>query len=142
MTHRDAAPGVIFVTGHTRDEGEPNWVELAATGLTLVIYRGFSRLKSIAAELLVGGLAPTTPVAAIARATTARASAHRFDLAQVTEGDLPQSLASPSIIVVGDVVNYGNLPREARCESPEEVLFSPSSYRSPDFFAAVGDRQA
>jgi uroporphyrin-III C-methyltransferase len=121
VTHRDVAPGVIFVTGHTRDKGEPNWASLAKTGLTLVIYMGFSRLPHIAAALIAGGLASTTPVAVIARATTDNAAAWRLNLWQLIDGNLPDSLSSPSIIVVGDVVNYGTLPIEKAFENSIDV---------------------
>ena len=70
VTHRDAAPGVIFVTGHTRDGATPNWAALAATGLPLVIYMGVARAREIAAQLVAAGMAASTPVAAISHATT------------------------------------------------------------------------
>ena len=105
LTHRAHSQGVTFVTGHGKDAAsEPNWAALAQSGLTLVIYMGVARCEAIQAGLLAGGAAADTPVAVIQSAT-------RQDQRQLltTLGQLPQalrdsSLASPSIIVVGDVV--------------------------------------
>src|SRR5436190_4893999 len=52
VTHRDAARGVIFVTGHTQDGAEPDWQALARSGLTLVIYMCLKRLPEIARALM------------------------------------------------------------------------------------------
>src|SRR5712692_5990560 len=69
LTHRDAARGVVFVTGHTKDGAEPDWPALARTGLTLVIYMGLTRLPQIAAALLQAGMSPGTLACAIENGT-------------------------------------------------------------------------
>lgn len=105
LTHRSWSQGAIFVTGHGKDAAsEPNWVALAQSGLTLVIYMGVARVASIQAGLLAGGMAPGTPVAVV---QSASCDAQRQLLS--TLQDLPlalqaSGLGSPSIIVVGEVV--------------------------------------
>ena len=108
LTHRNHAHGVIFLTGHAQKGAESlDWKSLAAAArdarLTLVIYMGVSSAARIQAELL-SGLPADTPVAIVQRAS-------RPDQrhAVTTLGDLAatvarESLASPSVIVVGDVV--------------------------------------
>jgi uroporphyrin-III C-methyltransferase len=105
VTHRDASPGVIFVTGHEKDETHEriDWTALAASGLTLVVYMGVANCARIRQRLLDGGLAPDTPAAAIQHATLP----HQRTVA-CTLADLPQTLAregigSPAILVIGEV---------------------------------------
>ncbi len=52
LTHRDHCHGITFVTAHTHDHGEPDWAALAATGTTLAIYMGMSRIANVANGLL------------------------------------------------------------------------------------------
>ena len=108
LTHRDHAHGVLFMTGHAKpgDTG-PDWRQIAATAhaakLTLVIYMGVSSVERISDELL-SGLPGSTPVAIIQHASLPH-QRHALTFLK----DLPQCIAdnglgSPSIIVVGDVV--------------------------------------
>ena len=108
LTHRDRAHGVLFMTGHAKpgDSG-PDWRLIASTAhaakLTLVIYMGVSSVERISSELL-SGLPGSTPVAVIQHASLPH-QRHALTFLK----DLPQSIAehglgSPSIIVVGDVV--------------------------------------
>lgn len=112
LTHREHAHGVVFVTGHARTGPDGasesiDWRKLAHTAhqarLTLVIYMGVTGSDHIERELLTG-LPPETPVAIIQSATLptqrhALASLHQLCTTIAREG-----LASPSIIVVGNVL--------------------------------------
>ena len=108
LTHREHAHGVVFVTGHAQagDSGT-HWPQLAQTAheakLTLVIYMGVSSLAHICQGLLQG-LPSNTPVAVVQDASLP----HQRQ-ALTTLGELPhtlqrEGLQSPSIIVVGNVV--------------------------------------
>jgi uroporphyrin-III C-methyltransferase len=105
VTHRDASPGVIFVTGHEKDDAHEriDWYALAASGLTLVIYMGVANCARIVERLRAGGLAAATPAAAIQHATLPHQRT-----ACTTLGELPLALAregigSPAILVIGEV---------------------------------------
>ncbi len=107
LTHRDQAHGVIFVTGHAKADGSAlDWQPLAhaaAQGLTLVIYMGVSQAGRIQ-QGLMQGLALDTPIAVVQHASLPHqrhAISTLGDLAALIERE---SLASPSIIVVGDVL--------------------------------------
>ena len=65
VTHRGMARGVALVTGHTRDGTPPDWSALATSGLTLVVYMGIATLPALVANLMTGGMAGSTPAAAI-----------------------------------------------------------------------------
>jgi len=108
LTHREHAHGVVFVTGHAKpgDSGT-DWAQLAATArqakLTLVIYMGVSSLKHIRAGLLQG-LPANTPVAIVQHASLPQQREALTTLGDVANTIAREGLQSPSIIVVGDVV--------------------------------------
>ncbi len=108
LTHRDHAHGVVFVTGHAKSgDAGTDWPQLASTAaqakLTLVIYMGITGAQHIQ-DALLQGLPPSTPVAIIHNASL---PAQRH--AVTTLGDMcctitQEQLPSPSVIVVGQVL--------------------------------------
>ncbi|MEK7344600.1 MAG: uroporphyrinogen-III C-methyltransferase [Pseudomonadota bacterium] len=108
LTHREHAHGVVFVTGHAKpgDTGI-DWAQLAATAhqakLTLVIYMGVSSLERIRQGLLQG-LPAHTPVAIVQRASLPTQREALTTLSELVSTVQREHLQSPSIIVVGDVV--------------------------------------
>ena len=109
LTHREHAHGVLFVTGHAKP-GEVgfDWRAMAATAhsakLTLVIYMGISSARHIQDELLTG-LPSTTPVAAVQDVSLASQRHIVTTLGQLATAIQEASIASPSIIVVGQVIS-------------------------------------
>ena len=108
LTHREHAHGVVFVTGHAKPgDAGTNWRQLAATArearLTLVIYMGVSGAAHIGQELLTG-LPAHTPVAIIQHASLPHQRHAITTLGQLHATIEREGLASPSVIVVGDVV--------------------------------------
>ena len=108
LTHREHAHGVVFVTGHAKPgDAGTNWRQLAATArearLTLVIYMGVSGAAHIEQELLTG-LPAHTPVAIIQHASLPHQRHAITTLGQLHATIEREGLASPSVIVVGDVV--------------------------------------
>jgi uroporphyrin-III C-methyltransferase len=108
LTHRDHAHGVVLVTGHAQpgDRGT-DWRQLASTArqakLTLVIYMGVSGAAHIQTELLTG-LGADTPVAIIQNASLPHQREALTNLGELSATIEAQGLQSPSVIVVGDVV--------------------------------------
>jgi uroporphyrin-III C-methyltransferase len=109
LTHRQHAHGVVFVTGHAKEgKSGVHWGELGqvaqSSKLTLIIYMGMSLIEKIQKGLLEG-LSPQTPVAVIEKAST-RDQRHLItSLGQLIQEVQSQSFKSPSVIVVGDVIN-------------------------------------
>jgi uroporphyrin-III C-methyltransferase len=108
LTHRDHAHGVVFVTGHAKpgDTGT-DWPLLAATAhqakLTLVIYMGVSGSQHIQDELLQG-LPGCTPAAVIEHASLPQ-QRHILTILQSLRSTIQaQQMQSPSVIVVGNVL--------------------------------------
>jgi uroporphyrin-III C-methyltransferase len=115
VTHRALARGVTLVTGHTSNGAEPDWRGLARSGMTLVIYMGLSRLQKIASELQEAGMAGETPACAIQDGTLKIQKQVVTTLARLAESVAEAKLASPAVIVVGEVVRYAKVavPRPA-----------------------------
>ncbi|MDP2450769.1 uroporphyrinogen-III C-methyltransferase, partial [Polaromonas sp.] len=109
LTHRRHAHGVVFVTGHAKPgDAGTDWRALADTAykakLTLVIYMGVSGAGRIQRELLTG-LPATTPVAVIQNASLPTQRHITTTLGQLATAIGESGLASPSVIVVGDVIS-------------------------------------
>ena len=112
LTHRDHAQGVVFVTGHAKTgasahEDATDWRALAATAhsarLTLVIYMGVAGAGHIERELLQG-LPGDTPVAVIQHASLPQQRHVTATLERLQACIAEAGLASPAVIVVGDVL--------------------------------------
>ena len=108
LTHREFAHGVVFVTGHAKPGSTgTDWRALATTArqakLTLVIYMGISGAATIQRELM-HGLHGDTPVAIIQNATLPQQRHAMCTLSTLQSTISREHLASPSVIVVGDVL--------------------------------------
>jgi uroporphyrin-III C-methyltransferase len=117
LTHRDHAQGVIFITGHAQKGADaPDWKALAATAhqarLTLVVYMGVSSAERIQEDLLTG-LPAGTPVAVVQRASLPEQRHAVTTLGELAATIAGEGLASPSVIVVGDVVRAAALASQA-----------------------------
>ena len=108
LTHREHAHGVVFITGHAKpgDTGT-DWRALSTTAaqakLTLVIYMGVSGAAHIQSGLL-HGLPGSTPVAIIQNASLPQQRHAVCTLAELQRTIADEKLTSPSVIVVGDVL--------------------------------------
>jgi uroporphyrin-III C-methyltransferase len=108
LTHREHAHGVVFVTGHAKpNDAGTDWAQLAATAaqakLTLVIYMGVSGAQHIQDQLL-HGLPGGTPTAIIQNASLPTQRYAVCALDQLHNTIEQEQLQSPSVIVVGDVL--------------------------------------
>lgn len=108
LTHRLHAHGVIFITGHALPGHQGNdWPLIAATAhaarLTLVIYMGVTRLADIC-HGLCQGMPADTPAAIVERASLPTQRQAVCTLASLADTVQREGLASPSVIVVGDVL--------------------------------------
>jgi uroporphyrin-III C-methyltransferase len=118
LTHRRASSTIVLTAGHrasasrasANDDGD--WGQLAAGDSTLVVYMPGSEYREISGRLTTAGFAKETPCAIISRATTPGQRVYR-----TTVSDLHSAprLASPTLLVVGEVVKFAdhNLVEEA-----------------------------
>ncbi|RYF26375.1 MAG: uroporphyrinogen-III C-methyltransferase [Comamonadaceae bacterium] len=117
LTHREHAHGVVFVTGHAKPgDCGTDWRQLAATArdakLTLVIYMGVSSAAHIQQELLTG-LPSSTPVVVIQHVSLPSQRHALTTLGELCATIEREQLASPSVIVIGDVVRGVAAARES-----------------------------
>ncbi len=107
LTHRNHARGVVFITGHAKEGGQaPDWPTLAAAaaqGMTLVIYMGVSQLEHIVAGLRTA-LPAHTPAALVQSASTPQERRLVGTLATLQQRADEESIASPAVLIVGDVL--------------------------------------
>ena len=107
LTHREHAHGVIFVTAHSREGAAPlDWPTLgaaAAQGLTLVIYMGVAAVEAVQHGLLrsMPGHTPAAVVQSVSLPQQRHAVCTLSALATTTR---KEALTSPSIIIVGNVL--------------------------------------
>lgn len=109
VTHRNWAPGVTFVTGHTRDGNSVNWAALAAARTTLVIYMGIKNLPDIVAQLLAAGLPAATPAAVIQSGTLAQQRQIKSNLSDLQAATQQAGIGSPAIMVIGEVASLAQI---------------------------------
>ena len=105
LTHRDHAQAVTFVTGHAKNDGEPDldWNALAAIGHTLVVYMGVAKADAISGKLIENGASPTTPVAVIEKGTTADEKIIKGRLSDLGVIVRAGGIKGPALLVIGDV---------------------------------------
>ena len=108
LTHREHAHGVVFITGHAKQGAADSvdWVALGQTAvqakLTLVIYMGVSGAAHLQ-EALQQSMRTDTPVAVIHQVSLPAQRHVVCELQQLHDTITREQLASPSVIVVGDV---------------------------------------
>ena len=101
LTHRGVSDRVTLASGHSADDGEPEYERLAAAGGTLVLFMGGRRVERVVRGLVAAGLEPSTPAAVISRGTC-----HDQEVVRSTLENLPAAAAglpTPALVVVGDV---------------------------------------
>ena len=123
LTHRRLSSAVVFVTGHQAVDSDPaDWSKLVASGSTLVIYMPGQNYSELSAKLKSAGLAGETPCAVISRASTPQQQGHRTSLDNLTHApDLP----SPTLLIVGEVVNFGDPAFLDNLEFPASIYAKP-----------------
>jgi len=106
LTHRDYAQSVRFVTGQLRDGSIAlDWQALAVEHQTLVFYMGLKGLPIICQELIRHGMDPNMPAALVEKGTTQDQRVIVSDLCNIPEVMTKQTVMSPSLFIVGRVVD-------------------------------------
>ncbi|WBF67031.1 uroporphyrinogen-III C-methyltransferase [Desulfovibrio subterraneus] len=108
LTHRDYASSVAFITGHENPDkpgSSHNWDALAKGTSTLVFFMGMKNLPHISAQLIKHGMDPNTPAALVHWGTTTKHRSMASTIEKLPVDGPAQGFTSPSLIVVGGVVN-------------------------------------
>ncbi|MGH9453118.1 MAG: uroporphyrinogen-III C-methyltransferase [Terriglobia bacterium] len=120
LTDRRTASSLLFLSGHPSVEKLRNeWPDLASErtdlrNATVVVYMPGSDYAKIRDELYAVGVSPKAPCLLVSGASTAASRDHRTSLGKLA--DAPQ-LASPKILIVGEVVNRYRTCKEVRADT-------------------------
>jgi uroporphyrin-III C-methyltransferase len=116
------AQGVLLVTGHTRlDCDGQDWDAIgrvAASGVTLVVYMGITRIRPIVEALrrhLPAGLA----VAVVQHATTDRERTVRATLGGLVDAVASHGIGSPAVLIIGRVTEAAHLAARPMTREPD-----------------------
>ena len=146
LTHRGTASAAVFVTGNEDPEAgncSVDWSTLAQLDATLVIFMAARTLPAICRTLVRHGRASTTPAAVIQWATWSRQKTVEGTLETLAERAAVTSIASPALIVIGEVVTLRNqiMWREHKPLFGRHILVTRSVNQAGDLserLAAVG----
>jgi uroporphyrin-III C-methyltransferase len=106
LTHRQNSSTLVLMAGHRASEREDeDWRAFAASQSTLVVYMPGSKYGEISRRLRSAGFAEDTPCAIISRATTPQQQVYRTAVSDLHRAP---RLASPTLLVVGEVVRFAD----------------------------------
>jgi uroporphyrin-III C-methyltransferase/precorrin-2 dehydrogenase/sirohydrochlorin ferrochelatase len=96
---------VQFVTGQLQNGSiDLNWTELISPGKTVFFYMGLSTLPMICGSLIAHCMEKAMPVALIEKGTTSEQRVIVSTLDQLPNILKAESVSSPSLLIVGQVV--------------------------------------
>jgi uroporphyrin-III C-methyltransferase len=101
LTHRGTSSQVTVITGTTGDGRDLDFLQLASTPGTLVVFMGLRRLAHIADNLIVNGRPVDQPAAVISNVSLPNARVVTGTLGTIAA--LAADLPSPALVVIGDV---------------------------------------
>jgi uroporphyrin-III C-methyltransferase len=127
LTNREFSQGVVFVTGHVQIHGrEPDWLQLAKSGLTLAIYMGLAQAEQIQQALLGAGLAANTSVALVQSVTGNNQKQRLSSLSEFAQDIKTYEFASPCLVLVGQAMSVSVAAAQT---TTRDVLGYASLYR-------------
>jgi uroporphyrin-III C-methyltransferase len=103
LTQRDVASTLVLLPGHHAGSSSIDLRALAASRATFVLYMPGHNYNDVARRLLAADLKADTPCAIVSRAMAADQQVHIATIQ--TLPDAPR-LPTPSLLIVGDVVQY------------------------------------
>jgi len=105
LTARGYSQGVQFLTHYIEEQFSPEkWKQLASSSDTLVFYMSANHAIQISSNLIHYGSSETKPIAIIEQSTTPYQRTHTTTLGQCHLLFNNKTFSSPSLIIVGQVV--------------------------------------
>lgn len=105
VTHRNIATSFAVITGHEaagKSNSQTDWEALSRIP-TLVVLMGVGQIATIAQALIAAGRDRQTPAIAISQGTTDQQRTVRATLAELPAAIATGQIASPAVIVIGEV---------------------------------------
>ena len=134
VTHRGLSTSFTVVTGHSRHavDHDINWESLAKVADTVVVLMGVAHRGEIATRLMAGGLASSTPVAAVRWGTRPDQRTVRTTLADLHRCELEP----PVTMVIGKVAGLDLRWFESRPLFGRRIVVTRARHQAP----ALADR--
>ncbi len=135
VTHRGLSTSFTVVTGHSRHgpDDPVHWESLARAGGTVVVLMGVAHRGEIARRLMAGGMASTTPVAAVRWGTRPDQRTLRTTLDDLAGVELEP----PVTLVIGTVAGLDLGWFETRPLFGRRVVVTRSRAQSPTLVDAL-----
>ena len=113
LTSRNSNKSVRFLAMYKQDfESEDYWRDLAKSDDSLVFYMSSHNLLEITQNLVKFGKKSDTPIAIIEQATTPYQKTYISSIQNFSKEFGEKKFTSPSLAIIGDVVNLGHKWRE------------------------------
>lgn len=126
LTARNRSTAVRFLTYYKSDVvTDAYWQELAGTKDTLVFYMSAETLGRVVDQLLAHGADAATPLAIVEQATTPYQKVHTCTLQDYAGKLGGLQLKSPSLVIIGKVVELHQQFAWRSNEGSEEEYFAP-----------------
>ena len=126
LTARNHSTAVRFLTCYKRGAiTETEWKDLARTEDTLVFYMSAETVGYVAARLTAAGIAPEKLIAIVEQATTPFQTVHTYNLYEFAESAGETRFASPSLLIVGSVVQLHQQFKWRKNEGGSQEYFPP-----------------
>lgn len=125
LTHRGLATGIQYVTGHRQADRvlDLDWKRLADPNTTLVVYMGVANIGQIAVGLMTEKLPGSTPVLAVAKATTPSETRLVSRLDRIACDIRDSEFTAPVLFIIGTVVSlYADQPVTAIASDLSQVI--------------------
>lgn len=106
LTHRNYAQSVTLVTGQLKNRtSDLNFAQLVHPNQTIVFYMGLQNLPYLFEQLIIHGKSAETPAAIVSRGATPKQKVLTGTLSDLPEKQRQAQLATPALIIVGEVVS-------------------------------------
>jgi uroporphyrin-III C-methyltransferase len=109
VTHRGISSQITIVTAHEQSSASTlDWRQLALQTGTLVVLMPLGKLDSIIESLISNGMSAKTPAAMVQSGTTPQQRAVFAPLEEIVSAVRKEGIASPALLVVGEVVTLAS----------------------------------
>ena len=147
ITHRDCNSSFTVITAHedpNSPESKIKWDNFDAINNTLVLLMGVKYLPQIIEKLISLGRSKDTPLAIIYSGTTSKQKTITTILANAIDEIKTNGIKAPSIIVIGEVVNYRSVLNwfESKPLFGKRILITRSKEQSFSFASQLIQRGA
>ena len=123
LTARNEAQSTTLITGHQCEKnGWHNWKALADLDSTLVFYMGVKNISKIVSGLVKNGKPGSTPLAIVQNGTMVSQSIFLSTLENVEKALKGESIKTPAVIIIGEVVHHHKQLQEFVQSIPREQV--------------------